>query len=364
MLGSAILDVAIGVVFVYLWVSLICSSIREGIESWTKTRAAYLEYGIRQLLESGGQGLAQQLFEHPLIFGLYSGKYSGGATGQPGLLTSGKNLPSYIPARSFALTLLDLATHDAGAAQLLKSIDAPRGDSARAIAAIEAWYDSAMERVGGWYKRSSQWIIFLIALAIAVGGNFNTLRIADHLYRDEATRAVLVERSKVPSADAEYLKRSDAASRDALQELHLPIGWTLAEGGGSSQLEAMRKDVGHPLVALIGWLMTAFAATLGAPFWFDVLRKVMVIRATLKPSDDPAETRASPVAATSPPAVAVAANSSGPAPAIDADALAAALAALVARSAQNDVDSCMEHAPGSYEETPDEQLPPATGGVA
>ena len=31
--------------------------------------------------------------------------------------------------------------------------------------------------------------------------------------------------------------------------------------------------------------MTAFAATLGAPFWFDVLNKVMVIRSTVKPHE-------------------------------------------------------------------------------
>ncbi len=40
------------------------------------------------------------------------------------------------------------------------------------------------------------------------------------------------------------------------------------------------------LLALIcGWVMTAFAVTLGAPFWFDVLSKLMVIRSTMKPGE-------------------------------------------------------------------------------
>jgi hypothetical protein len=39
------------------------------------------------------------------------------------------------------------------------------------------------------------------------------------------------------------------------------------------------------LATILGWLLTAFAATMGAPFWFDVLNKVMVIRSTVKPHE-------------------------------------------------------------------------------
>ena len=34
---------------------------------------------------------------------------------------------------------------------------------------------------------------------------------------------------------------------------------------------------------VIGWFITAFAISLGAPFWFDILNKIMVIRSTVKP---------------------------------------------------------------------------------
>jgi hypothetical protein len=36
---------------------------------------------------------------------------------------------------------------------------------------------------------------------------------------------------------------------------------------------------------LLGWLITAFAVSLGAPFWFDLLNKIMVIRSTVKPRE-------------------------------------------------------------------------------
>ena len=65
MFGAEILDVAIGVVFVFLLVSVVCSAIREGIEAWLKTRAAYLERGIRELLhDRNGRGLARNFYEH------------------------------------------------------------------------------------------------------------------------------------------------------------------------------------------------------------------------------------------------------------------------------------------------------------
>jgi hypothetical protein len=39
------------------------------------------------------------------------------------------------------------------------------------------------------------------------------------------------------------------------------------------------------VLMVLGWLITAFAITLGAPFWFDVLNKFMVVRSTVKPSE-------------------------------------------------------------------------------
>ena len=60
MFGSEILDVAIGVIFVFLLVSLIASAIREGLEGWLKTRATHLEAGIRELLhDPKGTGLTK-----------------------------------------------------------------------------------------------------------------------------------------------------------------------------------------------------------------------------------------------------------------------------------------------------------------
>jgi hypothetical protein len=399
MFGSGILEVAIGVIFVFLLVSLLCSAMREGIESWTKTRAAYLEYGVRGLLhDEKGSGLAHDFFNHPLIFGLYAEGYQPGRSDRrPGLLARGKNLPSYIPARSFAVALMDMAARGAKtdvvssdprapmlslatvrsnvlnldnvAVQrvLLTAIDSAQGDFDRAQANIEAWYDSGMDRVAGWYKRSTQWIIFWIALAIVIGGNIDTIAIATHLYRNDAVRAAIVERARVAVTDPNDLERGYTQSQAELSSLQLPIGWgamSSADGAKSPDGRNIPSSSDLPsvlerfFVPLLGWLLTALAATLGAPFWFDVLKKVMVIRGTVKAAQEVIE---SPPARASSRTVLTAARDI----ASHGDGRATAPSPLmVRRDAASSIDSCESRLNGHQDETPDDQLPVATGGVA
>src|SRR4051812_27075959 len=176
-LGSGILEVAIGIIFIFLLVSVLCSAIREGIEAWLKTRATFLEHGIRELLnDRAGGGLSKHVFEHPLIYSLYSGEYRPLLAGRlPKALTSGRNLPSYIPTRNFAIALMDIAARgpitdeasshpDAAVLSLdvvrasilnignpavqrvlLTAIDTANGDMEQAIANVENWFDSGMD---------------------------------------------------------------------------------------------------------------------------------------------------------------------------------------------------------------------------
>src|SRR5436305_1309352 len=99
MLATPALDVAIGLIFVYLLLSLVCSAIKEGLEAFMNQRASNLHAGILELL--GDPNLVKQFYEHPLIDALYPGAYNP----NPAL---GNNLPSYIPSRNFALALISL----------------------------------------------------------------------------------------------------------------------------------------------------------------------------------------------------------------------------------------------------------------
>ncbi len=75
MFGSQILEVAIGIVFVYLILSLICSAINELVARMSALRSRTLEDGIRNLLDGkspDGRELVDIFYGHHLIKGLYN----------------------------------------------------------------------------------------------------------------------------------------------------------------------------------------------------------------------------------------------------------------------------------------------------
>ncbi|HTU58901.1 MAG TPA: hypothetical protein VMF89_10720, partial [Polyangiales bacterium] len=221
MFNSGILDVAVGLIAVFILVSTVCTAVREAIESKLKTRAAYCHYAICELLgDLKGTGIAAEFFKHPLISSLYKTiEGQGFAPAPPSLLASGGNMPSYVPARSFATALIDVVARSSrgphghtapvsfaslrARAQtykgsehvrtaLLSALDNAQGDLRSAREQLERWFDSTMDRVSGWYKRSTQTIIFAIAVAVTGALNIDAIAIAETLYRDQATRAAVV----------------------------------------------------------------------------------------------------------------------------------------------------------------------------
>src|SRR5687768_16517514 len=100
MFGSNILEVAIGIIFVYLLLSLICTALNEGIASLIDKRGRNLVAGIKNLLNDPKfTGLAQQVYNHGLIGGI--SQYAS----NPDKRT---RLPSYISSSNFSLALLDI----------------------------------------------------------------------------------------------------------------------------------------------------------------------------------------------------------------------------------------------------------------
>lgn len=328
MFGSKILDVAIGLVFVYIIVSVLCTAVREGIEAFLKTRAAYLEHGIRLLLQDHtGTGIVSEVFSHPLIDGLFMGEYKARSktTSAANRPLTGGNLPSYIPTKSFASALLDIAARGPVGTSLdrygtpmsldairrnvvanipdnpkiqrivLHAVDAAQGDLDKAQKAVEEWYDSAMDRVSGWYKRTTHYVVLALGLLIAVGMNVDSVAIIDKLYKSDAIREAVVaaatnaaDKYNKSAKDANPSGGADAApytaATKALKDLHLPVGWDDARLSFSCP-KTQNEWFKNFIFPWIGWILTALAASLGAPFWFDVLNKIMVIRSTVKPHE-------------------------------------------------------------------------------
>lgn len=327
MFGSSVLDVGIGLILVYLIVSLVCTAANETLASLFHWRAENLRAGIRNLLDGStapGGEWARRLYEHPLIQGLY----------EPG------QAPSYIPSRTFALALTDLLlpsdVHGPAvtAQQLRSAIDAapcgPRlrqvmrvllDEAERSSAAgqklrlegvldiqkldtllnqfhlhIEIWFNNVMERVSGWYKRSVQAWTLGIALVLTIGMNVDSVLIARHLARDAALRSALVAQAEQmvqqPAAGPDSAARGQLL-QDRLQELKavgIPFGWPDPDAG--------TRNASWLLLKVLGILMTAGAASLGAPFWFDVLNRIISVRSAGKaPEEMPKPPRQIPIPA-------------------------------------------------------------------
>ncbi len=296
MLGSAMLDVAIGMLVVYLLVSLFVTAAAELVASWLKWRAQNLWTGIRNLLGAGGgaaagSDLAKALYDHPLIKGL----------------SKGTARPSYIPSNMFALALVDLiagggaqASRESLSAAIRKVPD-PRLQQALAALAedagynldklkkgIEGWFNDAMDRIAGWYKRKSQVAQLLIAVVCVVGANTDSIAIATAISRDPALRAALVAQAQ-EIASREGGQPEAEKPIDQLKELGLPIGWTFEASKefrqwpgwwpGDSGLSGWARTWSETIrYHFFGWALTVLAVSLGAPFWFDILKKVMSIR--------------------------------------------------------------------------------------
>jgi hypothetical protein len=355
MFGSNILDIAIGLVFAFLAVSLICTAANELIAAITRSRARDLERGIRNLLDGTSKfplrwwqylghwvrfkrvpmptemSWGTKFFEHQLVNG----------TSRDG------SSPSYVPSQTFATVLMHLvaqsAVASAGAArvatidglfnfdEIRKAIDAvpndrihqalvplverARSDLTKDISAvnkfsdqIEIWFDQAMDRVSGWYKRRTQMILFLIAIIASLLLNIDAVSIGRTLAKDSTLRASIV-------AAAQKVESNSPSQRDQLPQpeqglstqinqlqesvgqlsgLGIPMGWA-----GWKSPDAQPKQgadffmdvIAHePVQKALGLLATALAASLGAPFWFDILNMFMSVRAAGKaPEEKPKE---------------------------------------------------------------------------
>ena len=389
MISLKTLDVGIGMALMFLFVSVICSAIREIGELAVKTRASALAAAIGEMLdEAGSPSRLEAFYEHPLIAALYKGDYDDAVVGwlRSWIPFIGRNkLPSYIPAANFAQAVFQLARADgqaansmtanatlaigdlrnwvaSGPADKLKlavqsALDTAGGDLHAAQVAMEKWYDSAMERVAGAYKGRTQIWLLLIGFVVAAVMNIDAVTVMQRLSTDDQLRDAVVTQAgetlaaceKDPSKCA--LVPKDAAPAPAptpspvttaapaatasappaatpapapapaagsspnitvqldsikainaqMAEIGWPIGWengkpepqfSLLAGVGTNQQPAtvwkamgFWRRVEWWLTIVGGWLITAIGVTFGAPFWFDLLNRFMVVRSTVKPDE-------------------------------------------------------------------------------
>jgi hypothetical protein len=334
MFNSHVLEVIAGLCFIFFVVSIFVSAVNEWISALLGLRAKDLETGLKNLLGDDVRfatptspttpaaqaerapagataaaprtyGMATALLAHPLIANVSPIK----------VLEKKVTLPAYLDSSVFSSALLDLLLPGQGQHSLeelrtavnslanadlrdalLPLIDRAGGSIDRARKNIESWYDHAMEAVSGRYKRRAQLVMFLLGLAFAVGLNVNTLSATTHLWNDPVLRdhflkqeqtlltssSACIDESAKPGVDPaqaeaaqrKKLKCSAQLVADAYSQAALPIGW-------SEDARNLWKEPQTALTVVFGWFLTALAACLGAPFWFDLLNKTLNLNTRL-----------------------------------------------------------------------------------
>jgi hypothetical protein len=189
-------------------------------------------------------------------------------------------------------TTISTSENQAIKGALLPLIDAAGNDIERARENIEHWYNAAMDRVAGWYKRRTQVIIACVGLALATIMNVDAIGIARYLNTSQTARAVLVAhiqatRNVTGPTASELLDPMGFLERQG----GLPLGWIFKPQEGQTDVDFQRDwrrapyTFGGWFLKVAGIVFTTFAITLGAPFWFDILNKFMVVRSTVKPQE-------------------------------------------------------------------------------
>jgi hypothetical protein len=167
------------------------------------------------------------------------------------------------------------------------------GNLTRFRESVADWFNSAMERLSGWYKRRSQVLVFCIGLVLAGAYNIDTIQVVNQLSRDGALRTAMVsaaenqQRAGLP-ADAGAAQERLEAQMKVLGDLGLPLGWSSGQDTSKTSLADIRRPPVTPMgwvLKVLGLLLTALAVSLGAPFWFDVLNKIVVVRSTVSPGE-------------------------------------------------------------------------------
>lgn len=186
---------------------------------------------------------------------------------------------------------------------------------------VEKWFNDSMDRLNGVFKRYAQFWAFVIGLYLAMALNIDSINLAIYLWRDPTVRQVLVANASQFELPEDNLA---TAPEQAMQEirnqfvgLNLPVGWVINQpivtDENKKEVAAYRvyldgqcqlfpdddESFGIPILGtqrclappqsnnqtniglkLFGILFTAAAAAQGAPFWFDLLKKLINLRGT------------------------------------------------------------------------------------
>ena len=354
---AVLLDVAIGMIVIYILGALLVSSLQEVVASILQWRAKHLKESILQLMLSEevndvtlkqAEEIRENIYKNPLVQSMNHVSFSRLVTWNilNPLLTLNfsrlsKNLkfiinfkgkksqiyqklystsdPSYLEPENFATVILqELSKGGEMPSQRIEDFKKKIQDSQKlpkslketlvsladraAIKVkkeeneilafekeIEDWFNRSMERASGVYKRNSQIFCFILGLILAVTLNLDSLEIYNKLIQDSSLRTALANSAEVIVKNSQTNGKLDQSKLQAnistITGNYLPINLINRQASNlvdctANQPSNCTLNPGKFVQAAIGWLITTIAIYMGAPFWFELLGKLVNVRAT------------------------------------------------------------------------------------
>lgn len=329
-----LLDIAIGLILIYTFLSLLTSELTEFITTVLRWRANHLQQGIMTLLgESAALRRDPAQFKNTITGRLYASSLISSMT-QPFRRRRRAVGPSYLPAEVFADALLEvlqaLPEVEQDQAQLQQGVNQSVNDLTRLIAKVEhsdqlparlkknltllarrtqaqiqssqqqmeqfrheiaLWYDHSMDRLSGTYRRNVKVFTVLIGFLLAVLINADSLYMLRRISENTATRTVIIQNAIQIEGCENDLSSSQCMEKmaDLLDTTTIPIGWHPV----NFQQQFPQLNPMYGLKAGLGWLLTGIAISMGSRFWFQILDQLIHVRETGEKPDSVEEQRSS-----------------------------------------------------------------------
>jgi hypothetical protein len=333
------LDILIGLVVVLLALSMAVTLITQVLTAAVNSRGRHLRRGLIDLLQqldpaltgAVSHQLATALLMHPLVSGSRSfvDPPAGSSADQPSFIArvrrmiGGNRVGNVVLREEFTKLLLGLAVdgngrqltpavgnalktalHNNGIADpaaTLKNIRTVALQLERAnpdlsntlrqnaailqearsdlVAKINGWFDQTMDRTSQRFTASTRVITFAASVIVAVGLQVDTPSLVNRFAADDQLRAAFVNEAKALAA-------TDPSSGTDPDEIAGKYQSVLATNGiirlpsRSGWLSSLRDA--NPF----GLLITALLLSLGAPFWYSALARLLRLRSVLAGKDD------------------------------------------------------------------------------
>ena len=290
---STVLDVVLGMVFIYFLLSRLTSMAYETWVGYTNSRGKYLQDTIAKLLEgTAGDALIKDFYAKPAIASMTDPGHLPTDIA-PALFTQ-VIVSGYIrtpsQARPNDASSFDLITPGANSA-VLKHLAETSATVADFQAAVNLWYTQAMLRSTRRYSHKIQPIMFVIGLAATILFNADSIRMAESFWSQPtmATAAAMEAQkqsaslaiqatSATPSKTSDNSKQAATIAETLQSDKNLPIGWVHVSSPEPNPPIKGFESTTAVMMTFLGWLVTALAVSFGAPFWYDFLNKITSMR--------------------------------------------------------------------------------------